>query len=238
MVSSPAASLMQRKSTRCRRPVARRSTAICTQCLCSRKAHLFKPPQCIDLLRSCRRPKRASTIFRFAGRWLRMASVAFAKAVNQGVRRHHIHNVIDGAAPGASAPFDEMMDRGCRRNAAFSWLFTIKPPDKKQFWAALARGFVRAICSNRNRRWQFNQSKLFLEFRWASEPTPARRGKPDVNKSSAGKKPCIAAGRVRPIPSRSCSTHDGRITAPSRQSQVRQLHGATAGYEASAVDHT
>ncbi len=61
--------------------------------------------------------------------------------------------------------FDEMMDLGVEGMMLSPGIRTIKRRIKSIFWGrARTRRLFRSILANRKKRWQFNQSPLFLEF--------------------------------------------------------------------------
>jgi hopanoid biosynthesis associated radical SAM protein HpnH len=74
--------------------------------------------------------------------------------------------LFDGADPkSVRAFFDEMMELGVEGMMLSPGYSYDKAPDQKHFLGrARTRRLFRAILANRKKSWQFNQSKLFLEF--------------------------------------------------------------------------
>ena len=87
-------------------------------------------------------------------------------ALVRGFRVTTNTTLFDGADPkSVRAFFDEMMDlgvEGMMLSPAYSY---DKAPDQQHFLGrARTRRLFRAMLSNRNKKWRFNQSALFLEF--------------------------------------------------------------------------
>jgi hopanoid biosynthesis associated radical SAM protein HpnH len=74
--------------------------------------------------------------------------------------------LFDGADPkSVRAFFDEMMDLGVEGMMLSPGYSYDKAPDQQHFLGrARTRRLFRAMLSNRDRKWKFNQSALFLEF--------------------------------------------------------------------------
>jgi hopanoid biosynthesis associated radical SAM protein HpnH len=87
-------------------------------------------------------------------------------AVARGFRVTTNTTLFDGADPkSVRAFFDEMMDLGVEGMMLSPGYSYDKAPDQQHFLGrAKTRGLFRSILSNRQKRWQFNQSPLFLEF--------------------------------------------------------------------------
>jgi hopanoid biosynthesis associated radical SAM protein HpnH len=88
------------------------------------------------------------------------------EAVKRGFRVTTNTTLFDGADPtSVRAFFDEMMDLGVEGMMLSPGYSYDKAPDQKHFLGrARTRRLFRAILSNRNKSWRFNQSSLFLEF--------------------------------------------------------------------------
>jgi hopanoid biosynthesis associated radical SAM protein HpnH len=87
-------------------------------------------------------------------------------ALDAGFRVTTNTTLFDGADPkSVRAFFDEMMDlgvEGMMLSPAYSY---DKAPDQQHFLGrARTRRLFRAMLSNRDKKWRFNQSALFLEF--------------------------------------------------------------------------
>jgi hopanoid biosynthesis associated radical SAM protein HpnH len=74
--------------------------------------------------------------------------------------------LFDGADPkSVRAFFDEMMELGVEGMMLSPGYSYDKAPDQQRFLGrARTRRLFRAMLSNRNKKWRFNQSALFLEF--------------------------------------------------------------------------
>lgn len=88
------------------------------------------------------------------------------EAKKRGFRVTTNTTLFDGADPkSVRAFFDEMMNLGVEGMMLSPGYSYEKAPDQKHFLGrARTRRLFRAILSNRKKSWQFNQSKLFLEF--------------------------------------------------------------------------
>jgi len=95
-----------------------------------------------------------------------MAIEGIREAVKQGFRVTTNTTLFDGADPNSVRGFfDEMMDLGVEGMMLSPGYSYDKAPDQKHFLGrARTRRLFRVILSNRKKSWQFNQSKLFLEF--------------------------------------------------------------------------
>src|SRR5882672_5706211 len=95
-----------------------------------------------------------------------LAIEGIREAVKQGFRVTTNTTLFDGANPkSVRAFFDEMMELGVEGMMLSPGYSYDKAPDQKHFLGrARTRRLFRAILSNRKASWQFNQSKLFLEF--------------------------------------------------------------------------
>src|SRR5580700_3369987 len=88
------------------------------------------------------------------------------EAVKRGFRVTTNTTLFDGTDPkSVRAFFDEMMDLGVEGMMISPGYSYDKAPDQQHFLGrARTRRLFGAILSNRKKRWQFNQSPLFLEF--------------------------------------------------------------------------
>src|SRR5438309_3130836 len=88
------------------------------------------------------------------------------EAVKRGFRVTTNTTLFDGTDPkSVRGFFDEMMELGVEGMMLSPGYSYEKAPDQKHFLGrARTRRLFRAILSNRKKSWQFNQSKLFLEF--------------------------------------------------------------------------
>src|SRR6202171_2438392 len=88
------------------------------------------------------------------------------EAVNRGFRVTTNTTLFDGADPkSVRAFFDEMMELGVEGMMLSPGYSYDKAPDQQHFLGrARIRRLFRAMLSNRNKKWRFNQSVLFLEF--------------------------------------------------------------------------
>jgi len=95
-----------------------------------------------------------------------LAVEGIREAVKQGFRVTTNTTLFDGADPkSVRAFFDEMMELGVEGMMLSPGYSYDKAPDQKHFLGrARTRRLFRAILANRKKSWQFNQSKLFLEF--------------------------------------------------------------------------
>ncbi|MGD9690300.1 MAG: adenosyl-hopene transferase HpnH [Phycisphaerales bacterium] len=163
-------------------------------------------------------------------------------AVKQGFRVTTNTTLFDGADPNAvRAFFDEMMDLGVEGMMVSPGYAYPKAPDQKSFMQERAKtqSFFRMLLSNRKKRWQFNQSPLFLEFLMGKreyECTPW--GMPTFN-IFGWQKPCylLQDGYVDTFKELMDTTEWERYGRASgnRACQQCMVH---SGYEASAVNHT
>src|SRR5437868_10389964 len=88
------------------------------------------------------------------------------EALRRGFRVTTNTTLFDGADPNSVRGFfDEMMELGVEGMMLSPGYSYDKAPDQRHFLGrARTRRLFRAILSNRKKSWQFNQSKLFLEF--------------------------------------------------------------------------
>ena len=88
------------------------------------------------------------------------------EALKRGFRVTTNTTLFDGADPNSvRAFFDEMMELGVEGMMLSPGYSYDKAPDQQHFLGrARTRRLFRAILSNRNSKWRFNMSPLFLEF--------------------------------------------------------------------------
>ena len=163
------------------------------------------------------------------------------EAVKRGFRVTTNTTLFDGADPkSVRGFFDEMMELGVEGMMLSPGYSYEKAPDQKHFLGrARTRRLFRAILSNRKKSWQFNQSKLFLEFlmgkrNYACTPW----GMPTYN-VFGWQKPCYLlqdgyadtfAELMESVEWKNYGTESGNPKCANCM-----VH---SGYEASAVDHT
>ena len=95
-----------------------------------------------------------------------LALAGIKEALKRGFRVTTNTTLFDGADPNSvRAFFDEMMDLGVEGMMLSPGYSYDKAPDQKHFLGrARTKRLFRTILANRNKRWRFNQSPLFLEF--------------------------------------------------------------------------
>jgi hopanoid biosynthesis associated radical SAM protein HpnH len=163
------------------------------------------------------------------------------EAVKRGFRVTTNTTLFDGADPkSVRGFFDEMMELGVEGMMLSPGYSYDKAPDQKHFLGrARTRRLFRAILSNRKKSWQFNQSKLFLEFlmgkrNYACTPW----GMPTYN-MFGWQKPCYLlqdgyADTFKELMESVEWNHYGTESGNAKCANC-MVH---SGYEASAVDHT
>jgi hopanoid biosynthesis associated radical SAM protein HpnH len=163
------------------------------------------------------------------------------EAIKRGFRVTTNTTLFDGADPkSVRSFFDEMMELGVEGMMLSPGYSYEKAPDQRHFLGrARTRRLFRAILSNRKKSWQFNQSKLFLEFlmgkrNYACTPW----GMPTYN-VFGWQKPCYLlqdgyaesfAELMEEVEWENYGTESGNPKCANCM-----VH---SGYEASAVDHT
>ena len=163
------------------------------------------------------------------------------EAVKRGFRVTTNTTLFDGADPkSVRGFFDEMMELGVEGMMLSPGYSYEKAPDQKHFLGrARTRRLFRAILSNRKKSWQFNQSKLFLEFlmgkrNYACTPW----GMPTYN-MFGWQKPCylLQDGYADTFQElmESVEWNNYGTESGNRKCANCMVH---SGYEASAVDHT
>jgi hopanoid biosynthesis associated radical SAM protein HpnH len=163
------------------------------------------------------------------------------EAVKRGFRVTTNTTLFDGADPkSVRAFFDEMMELGVEGMMLSPGYSYEKAPDQKHFLGrARTRRLFRAILSNRKKSWQFNQSKLFLEFLMGNRTyacTPW--GMPTYN-VFGWQKPCylLQDGYADTFQELLDSVEWKNYGTESGNPKCANCM-VHSGYEASAVDHT
>jgi len=163
------------------------------------------------------------------------------EAVKRGFRVTTNTTLFDGADPkSVRGFFDEMMELGVEGMMLSPGYSYEKAPDQKHFLGrARTRRLFRAILSNRKKSWQFNQSKLFLEFlmgkrNYACTPW----GMPTYN-IFGWQKPCylLQDGYSDTFKELMESVEWNNYGTESGNAKCANCM-VHSGYEASAVDHT
>src|SRR5579884_574641 len=163
------------------------------------------------------------------------------EAVKRGFRVTTNTTLFDGAdAQSVRAFFDEMMDLGVEGMMLSPGYSYDKAPDQQHFLPReKTKALFRRILSNRNKRWVFNQSPLFLEFlmgrrHYACTPW----GMPTYN-IFGWQKPCylLSDGYVDSFQELIETTEWERYGTESGNPKCRNCM-VHSGYEASAVDDT
>ena len=215
---------------------------LCTNALLLKeKLHLFKPSKYLTFSVHVdgQREHHDFSVCREGGYDLAIEGIR--EAVKRGFRVTTNTTLFDGADPkSVRAFFDEMMDLGVEGMMLSPGYSYEKAPDQKHFLGrARTRRLFRAILSNRKKTWQFNQSKLFLEFlmgkrQYACTPW----GMPTYN-VFGWQKPCYLLQDgyadtfqelLDSVEWKSYGTESGNPKCANCM-----VH---SGYEASAVDHT
>jgi hopanoid biosynthesis associated radical SAM protein HpnH len=140
---------------------------LCTNALLLKeKLHLFKPSKYLtfSVHMDGQKEHHDFSVCRVGGYDLAVDGIK--EALKQGFRVTTNTTLFDGADPkSVRAFFDEMMELGVEGMMLSPGYSYDKAPDQKHFLGrARTRRLFRAILSNRKKSWQFNQSKLFLEF--------------------------------------------------------------------------
>jgi hopanoid biosynthesis associated radical SAM protein HpnH len=163
------------------------------------------------------------------------------EAVTRGFRVTTNTTLFDGADPNSvRAFFGEMMDLGVEGMMLSPGYSYDKAPDQRHFLGrARTRKLFRAILSNREKRWKFNQSPLFLEFLMGRRHYPCTPwGMPTYN-IFGWQKPCylLQDGYCDSFADLIETTEWERYGTESgnRKCANCMVH---SGYEASAVDDT
>jgi hopanoid biosynthesis associated radical SAM protein HpnH len=140
---------------------------LCTNALLLKeKLHLFKPSKYLtfSIHMDGQKEHHDFSVCREGG--YELAVEGIREAVKQGFRVTTNTTLFDGADPkSVRAFFDEMMELGVEGMMLSPGYSYDKAPDQKHFLGRpRTRRLFRAILANRKKSWQFNQSKLFLEF--------------------------------------------------------------------------
>jgi len=169
------------------------------------------------------------------------ATEGIREAIKRGFRVTTNTTLFDGADPkSVRGFFDEMMELGVEGMMLSPGYSYEKAPDQKHFLGrARTRRLFRAILSNRKKSWQFNQSKLFLEFLMGKrnyECTPW--GMPTYN-VFGWQKPCylLQDGYADTFQELMDSVEWKNYGTESGNAKCANCM-VHSGYEASAVDHT
>src|SRR5260221_7477117 len=215
---------------------------LCTNALLLKeKIHLFKPSEYLtfSVHLDGQREEHDLAVCREGG--YEIAVDAVREALKRGFRVTTNTTLFDGAEPkSVRAFFDEMMDLGVEGMMLSPGYSYDKAPDQKHFLGrARTRRMFRAILSNRKPSWQFNQSKLFLEFLMGKRTyacTPW--GMPTYN-IFGWQKPCylLQDGYADWFQELLEST-DWRNYGTESDNPLCANCMVHSGYEASAVDHT
>jgi hopanoid biosynthesis associated radical SAM protein HpnH len=215
---------------------------LCTNALLLKeKLHLFKPSKYLTFSVHVDGQKEHHdfSVCREGGYELAIEGIKAAKA--RGFRVTTNTTLFDGADPkSVRAFFDEMMELGVEGMMLSPGYSYDKAPDQKHFLGrARTRRLFRAILSNRKKSWQFNQSKLFLEFLMGKRTyacTPW--GMPTYN-VFGWQKPCylLQDGYVDTFQELLDSTEWQNYGTESGNPKCANCM-VHSGYEASAVDHT
>jgi len=215
---------------------------LCTNALLLKeKLHLFKPSKYLTFSVHVDGQKEHHdfSVCREGG--YERAIEGIREAVKQGFRVTTNTTLFDGADPkSVRAFFDEMMELGVEGMMLSPGYSYDKAPDQKHFLGrARTRRLFRAILSNRKKTWQFNQSRLFLEFLMGKRTyacTPW--GMPTYN-VFGWQKPCylLQDGYVDTFQELLDSTEWQNYGTESGNTKCANCM-VHSGYEASAVDHT
>ena len=170
-----------------------------------------------------------------------VATEAIREAVERGFRVTTNTTLFDGADPASVRQFfDEMSDLGVEGMMVSPGYSYDKAPDQAHFLHRdRTNELFDLILSNRKRRWNFNQSPLFLEFLMGKrdyECTPW--GNPTFN-LFGWQKPCylLQDGYVDTFNELMNDTDWAAYGRASGNPKCRDCM-VHCGYEASAVDHT
>ena len=215
---------------------------LCTNALLLKeKLHLFKPSKYLTFSVHVdgQREHHDFSVCREGGYELALEGIK--EALKRGFRVTTNTTLFDGADPNSvRAFFDEMMEIGVEGMMLSPGYSYDKAPDQKHFLGrARTRRLFRAILANRNKRWKFNQSLLFLEFlmgkrNYACTPW----GMPTYN-IFGWQKPCylLQDGYTDTFEELMASTDWENYGTESGNPKCANCM-VHSGYEASAVDHT
>ena len=215
---------------------------LCTNALLLKeKLHLFKPSKYLtfSVHMDGQKEHHDFSVCREGG--YEQAIEGIREAVKRGFRVTTNTTLFDGADPkSVRGFFDEMMELGVEGMMLSPGYSYDKAPDQKHFLGrARTRRLFRAILSNRKKSWQFNQSKLFLEFlmgkrNYACTPW----GMPTYN-MFGWQKPCylLQDGYADTFKELMASVEWNNYGTESGNAKCANCM-VHSGYEASAVDHT
>ena len=215
---------------------------LCTNALLlKQKLELFKPSKYLtfSVHMDGQREHHDFSVCRDGG--FDIAIEGIREAVKRGFRVTTNTTLFDGADPkSVRAFFGEMMDLGVEGMMLSPGYSYDKAPDQRHFLGrAQTRKLFRAILSNREKRWKFNQSPLFLEFLMGRRHYPCTPwGMPTYN-VFGWQKPCylLQDGYCDTFRELIETTEWERYGTESgnRKCANCMVH---SGYEASAVDDT
>jgi len=215
---------------------------LCTNALLLKeKLHMFKPSKYLtfSVHMDGQKEHHDFSVCREGG--YEQAIEGIREAVKRGFRVTTNTTLFDGADPkSVRGFFDEMMELGVEGMMLSPGYSYDKAPDQKHFLGrARTRRLFRAILSNRKKSWQFNQSKLFLEFlmgkrNYACTPW----GMPTYN-MFGWQKPCylLQDGYADTFKELMESVEWNNYGTESGNAKCANCM-VHSGYEASAVDHT
>jgi len=170
-----------------------------------------------------------------------IAIEAIREAVRRGFRVTTNTTLFEGADPNSMrAFFDEMMEIGVEGMMLSPGYSYDKAPDQEHFLPRQrTHRLFRMMLSNRNKRWAFNQSALFLEFLMGRRDyacTPW--GMPTYN-IFGWQKPCylLQDGYAETFDELMRATQWASYGTESGNPKCANCM-VHSGYEASAVDHT
>jgi hopanoid biosynthesis associated radical SAM protein HpnH len=140
---------------------------LCTNALLMReKIHLFRPSKYLtfSVHLDGQKEHHDFSVCREGG--YEIAAEGIREALQRGFRVTTNTTLFDGTdAKSVRAFFDEMMELGVEGMMLSPGYSYDKAPDQQHFLGrARTRRLFRAILSNRDKKWRFNQSMLFLEF--------------------------------------------------------------------------
>ena len=169
------------------------------------------------------------------------AVAGIREAVKRGFRVTTNTTLFDGTDPNSVRGFfDEMMELGVEGMMLSPGYSYDKAPDQKHFLPReQTRQLFRNILSNRNKKWHFNQSPLFLEFLMGKRQyTCTPWGMPTYN-IFGWQKPCylLSDGYVDTFNELMNVTEWERYGTESGNPKCRNCM-VHSGYEASAVNDT
>jgi hopanoid biosynthesis associated radical SAM protein HpnH len=215
---------------------------LCTNALLLKeKLHLFTPSKYLtfSVHMDGQKEHHDFSVCRVGG--YELAVEGIREAVKRGFRVTTNTTLFDGADPkSVRVFFDEMMELGVEGMMLSPGYSYDKAPDQKHFLGrARTRRLFRAILSNRKKSWQFNQSKLFLEFLMGKRTyacTPW--GMPTYN-VFGWQKPCylLQDGYTDTFQELLDTTDWQNYGTESGNPKCANCM-VHSGYEASAVDHT